>query len=289
MAEAMMRSWRENWPNYLIEAAGLGAFMVAAGVAVTVLEYPQSPVQQAIPDPFMRRMLVGIAMGLTAIGIIYSPWGKRSGAHINPAVTLTFFRLKKIRPWDATFYVLAQFLGGLAGVILVTLLIRTPFELPPVNYVVTIPGEPGVIVAFIAEMLMSLGLMWGILNVSNSDRFPQFTGLLAGVLVATYITLLAPLSGMSINPARSFASAFPAQIWTAFWIYYFAPPLGMLLAAELYLRQPQRPKVLCVKLCPNDDTPCPARQCCCEISEQRHREGVIGRVQGARCKVQGEP
>jgi len=273
-----MRSWRENWPNYLIEAAGLGAFMVAAGVAVTVLEYPQSPVQQAIPEPFIRRMLVGIAMGLTAIGIIYSPWGKRSGAHINPAVTLTFFRLKKIRPWDAAFYVLAQFLGGLAGVILVTLLIRTPFELPPVNYVVTIPGEPGVIVAFIAEMLMSLGLMWGILNVSNSDRFPQFTGLLAGVLVATYITLLAPLSGMSINPARSFASAFPAQIWTAFWIYYFAPPLGMLLAAELYLRQPQRPKVLCVKLCPNDATPCPARQCCCEISEQRHREGVIGRV-----------
>jgi len=245
-----MRSWRENWPNYGIEAFGLGAFMVAAGIAVTLLEYPQSPLHTAIPSTWVRRTLVGVAMGLTAMVIIYSPWGKRSGAHINPAVTLTFFRLNKIRPWDAAFYILAQFLGGLTGVMLVALLVGAPFEQPPVNYVVTIPGEPGVGVAFIAEFVMSLGLMWGILNVSNSQRFPQFTGLLAGILVATYIAVEAPLSGMSINPARSFASALPAEIWTAFWIYYFAPPLGMLFAAELYLRQPQRPKVLCAKLCP---------------------------------------
>lgn len=267
MANSAIQSWRENWLNYLIEALGLGLFMVAAGAAVTLLEYPHSSLKQAIPDPFIRRALVGIAMGITAIFIIYSPWGKRSGAHINPAVTLMFFRLKTIRRWDALFYVVAQFLGGLAGVVSVAIVVGSPFKNPPVNYVVTVPGDGGVAIAFIAEFLMSFILASVILNTSNSQRFSQFAGLLAGLLVATYITFEAPLSGMSINPARSFASALPARIWTAFWIYYLAPPLGMLVAAELYLRKRDRPKTLCVKLCPNHETPCPAPRCCQQTSE----------------------
>ncbi|MFQ5683048.1 MAG: hypothetical protein ACE5HC_07220 [Candidatus Binatia bacterium] len=76
-----------------MEAAGLGIFMVSACTFGTILEYPASPIHQAIADPFLRRILMGLAMGLTAVGIIYSPWGKQSGAHINPAITLTFFRL----------------------------------------------------------------------------------------------------------------------------------------------------------------------------------------------------
>ena len=80
-----------------MEAAGLGIFMISAGVIATILEYPGWPVRQIIADPFWRRVLMGIAMGLTAIGIIYSPWGKRSGAHINPAITLTFLRLRKLK------------------------------------------------------------------------------------------------------------------------------------------------------------------------------------------------
>src|SRR5215831_10723337 len=91
-----MQSWadslRQHWPEYLMEAAGLGIFMVSAAVVTTLFEYPKSPVHDVLPDPMFRRVLIGIAMGLTAIGIIYSPWGKQSGAHLNPAVTLTFFR-----------------------------------------------------------------------------------------------------------------------------------------------------------------------------------------------------
>ena len=70
------RAIREHWPEYLMEAWGLGMFMVSAGLFTTLIEYPQSAVHQAIADPTMRRALVGIAMGLTAIGIIYSPWGQ---------------------------------------------------------------------------------------------------------------------------------------------------------------------------------------------------------------------
>src|SRR5713226_9052868 len=102
----MQAALLDHWPEYLMEAAGLGLFMVSACVFATLLESPGSPARRAIPSDFLRRALMGLAMGLTAVGIIYSPWGQRSGAHINPAVTFTFLRLRKIEPWEAFFYIL---------------------------------------------------------------------------------------------------------------------------------------------------------------------------------------
>jgi aquaporin Z len=64
-----------HWPEYLMEAAALGLFMVSAGLFGTLLGYPRSPVHLAVPDPLLRRALMGLAMGLTAMAIIYSPWG----------------------------------------------------------------------------------------------------------------------------------------------------------------------------------------------------------------------
>ena len=90
--------FQRHWPEYLMEAAELGIFMVSACVFTAVIWHPASAVRQSIQDPLVRRVLTGIAMALTAICIIYSPWGKRSGAHFNPSVTLTFFRLGKIEP-----------------------------------------------------------------------------------------------------------------------------------------------------------------------------------------------
>src|SRR6185295_17899074 len=108
-----------RWPEALMEALGLGLFMVSAGAFGTLLEYPGSPLRQAIGDDFVRRLVMGVAMGLTAMGLVYSPWGRRSGAHMNPAVTLTFLRLGRVKKHDAFAYVLAQFAGGLTGVLLV--------------------------------------------------------------------------------------------------------------------------------------------------------------------------
>ena len=99
-----------------------------------------------------------------------------------------------------------------------------------------------------AELAISFGLMTIVLLVSNTPRLARFTGLFAGLLVATYISLEAPLSGMSMNPARSFGSAFSARSWTALWVYFTAPPLGMLLAAETYLRVARSRGVFCAKL-----------------------------------------
>lgn len=262
----MLQATRIHWQEYLIEAFGLGMFMISAGVVVTLLESSILSVPSFISDPFVRRVLIGLAMGITAISLIYSPWGKRSGAHLNPAVTITFFRLGKLSPLDTFGYILAQFLGGLAGTFLVATSFKTFFTTPPVNYIVTVPSKSWFL-ALIVELLMAFALMLMVLFFSNHQRLAKFTGLLAGTLVANYIIFAAPISGMSINPARSFASAFSADIWTAFWIYYFAPPLGMLLAAQVYLKYPQRPQVICGKLCPNSETPCLCQHCCCEDME----------------------
>jgi len=247
---------REHWPEYLMEAVGLGLFMASAAVVTALLEYPHSLLNQLFPDPVTRRMLIGAAMGLTAIGIIYSPWGKRSGAHLNPAVTVTFFRLGKIQGLDAFFYVLAQFVGGLIGLLVAAMAIGMAIEHPTVNYVVTVPGPDGIGIAFAAEVCISFGLMLVVLIVSNQPKLNAWTGVFAGALVATYIAVEAPLSGMSMNPARSFASALPANLWTDFWVYLTAPLFGMLLAAECYLRFPGARRVLCAKLYHDNDTRC---------------------------------
>lgn len=252
----MLNAATRHWPEYLMEAAGLGIFMISACVFATLLEFPGSPVPQVIPDPFFRRALMGIAMGLTAIGIIFSPWGKQSGAHINPAITVTFFRLGKIAPWDAFFYIVAQFVGAMAGVLLMSLLVRAVVAHPSINYVVTVPGAGGPAIAFIAELLISFILMSVVLIVSNTQKLARYTGLFAGVLVATYITVEAPLSGMSMNPARSFGSAIPPQLWQFLWIYFTAPPLGMLLAAEAYVRLRGVHRVICAKLHHHNDKRC---------------------------------
>ena len=243
-----MNALRHHYPEYLMEAAGLGFFMIAASAATVLLEHPLSPLRQAVADPLLRRLIIGVAMGLTAMAITYSPWGKQSGAHINPAVTFTFFRLGKIQGWDALFYVVAQFIGGLLGVLLAALVLKDAVTDPTVNYIVTIPGPGGPIIAFLAELGISFGLMLMVLFVSNSPNRGQYTGLFAGILIAVYITLEAPLSGMSMNPARTLASAIPAQNWTALWVYFTAPLLGMLLAAEVYVRWKGRSAVRCAKL-----------------------------------------
>ena len=247
---------REHWPEYLMEAAGLGLFMISAAAVTSLLEYPHSPLYELLPDPVIRRVLIGIAMGLTAIGIIYSPWGKRSGAHLNPAVTLTFYRLGKVEGIDACSYVMAQFVGGLIGLLLAAMAIGMAIEHPTVNYVVTVPGFDGAGIAFVAEVCISFGLMLIVLIVSNQTKLNAWTGLFAGALVAIYIAVEAPLSGMSMNPARSFASALPAHLWTDFWVYLTAPLLGMLLAAECYVRFLGAHRVLCAKLHHHNNARC---------------------------------
>ena len=231
-----------------MEAALLGTFMVSACVSGVLYGFPGSPLRQAVSSGYLRNLLGGLSMGLTAFFVFYSPWGKQSGAHINPSVTLTFFRLGKIRFWDALFYMAAQSVGAVLGVLLVAQFLPKEISYPTVRYVVTIPGPWGPWVAFIAEFFMAAGMMSAVLYFSNNNRLSRYTGFVASLLVAVYVTVEAPLSGMSINPGRSFGSALPSGIWNDFWIYLTAPLLGMLTAAQFYLWREGRHSVKCCKL-----------------------------------------
>jgi aquaporin Z len=243
-----MNAAARHWPEYLIEVVGLGIFMLSAATMTATLEHPASPVHALLPSAVMRRMLMGLAMGLTAMAIVYSPWGRRSGAHINPAVTLTFFRLGKISGHDAAWYACAQFIGGVLGIATAASLLHHWIADPHVNFVATLPGARGTEVAFIAEMSISFLLMLVILSASNHPRLAPFTGVIVGVLVASFITFEAPLSGMSMNPARTFGPDLVGDVWRGLWIYFVAPPLGMLAAAELYVSVRGRFAVRCAKL-----------------------------------------
>jgi len=263
----MLRSFRSHWPEYLIEGTLLGLFMISASVFTILLEHPASPVVAALPDSFTRRTLIGIAMGLTALALILSPIGKRSGAHFNPAVTITFWRLGKIASWDALFYVIAQFLGGIAGVALVAAFVPRLLADASVSFVATLPGTSGAAIGFYAEFAISFILMLTILHASNSPRLAPYTPYFASTLVAAYIAIEAPFSGMSMNPARTFGSAFVGHIWTSLWIYFTAPVVAMLFAAFVYRRTGH--VVYCAKLHHHNGARCIFR---CAFGEMKSSE-----------------
>ena len=200
---------------------------------------------------------MGIAMGATAILIIHSPMGKRSGAHFNPAITITYFRLGKIAAWDAVFYIVFQFLGGAFGVAVSAVVLGASIAVPSVDYAVTVPGTNGTAAAFFAELFMACLLMAVVLWFSNQPSMAIYTSYIVGILIMFYILLFAPISGFSINPARTTGSAIFAHVWTSVWLYFVAPLLGMMIAAEIYVRLYGRDKILCAKLHPDPSYPCP--------------------------------
>jgi aquaporin Z len=232
----MLAALQRNWRIYLIEAWALGMFMVSAALFVILIEHHGLPVRDAVESPLVRRFLVGLAMGLTAVLLIYSAWGKRSGAHMNPAVTLTFLQLDRIHPHDAAWYMAAQFAGGTLGVYAFKWLTFDYIADPAVNYAVTIPGMDGIWVALMLEALLSFLLFAVVLLGSNSPKWSPYTGYFVGLLLVVFITFESPFSGMSINPARTVASALPANVWTGWWVYFFGPVLGMNTAGYFYRR-----------------------------------------------------
>jgi aquaporin Z len=227
-------NWWRNWQLYLIEGALLGLFMISACGFVALIEHRSSPVRAAIEAPLLRRALIGLAMGFTAIALIYSPWGKRTGALMNPAMTLSFWRLGRLKRWDTVGYITAQFIGASSGVALMVAAFGSWIKDSSVNYVATRPGPFGTATVWLAEFAIALVMMTVVMAVNKVRRLSPYTGCFAGALVALYITFEAPISGMSLNPARTFGSAINAAQWTGWWIYFTAPVVGMFAGIELH-------------------------------------------------------
>ncbi len=234
----MLDALRTHWRAYMMEAAGLAGFIIVASAVTTLLDHPDLFVMRGELGnyPLLRRIPLALVMGVY-IAAISRMCGERSGAHINPAVTLAFFRLDKIDRCSACFYVIAQFVGAIFGALLMTFVLGSLYEHPSIHHVTTSPGAGANAIekAFIAEFIISFILMLVILIAISSKRLKQHAAVIIGVLLAIYLVFETPYSGMSMNPARSFGSAFAAGHWRDLWIYFTAPVLAMLLAAEIFM------------------------------------------------------
>jgi aquaporin Z len=249
-------SLRRHWPEYLMEAGESGCYLFSACALATLLWHPASPLYPHLRDDAVRRMLMGVGMGATVILIVLSPWGKQSGAHFNPAVTLAFRRLGKVPSWDALFYCASQLLGAVGGVALATLLLRGAPAHNAVRYSATLPGSYGETAAFLAEIAVSFLLMITVLLASNHRVLAPYTRYFAALLIAFGIAFESPLSGMSANPARTFGPAVCGGFWQSLWIYLTAPTLGMLAAGEVFLVARSGKGPFCAKLDHQNDKRC---------------------------------
>jgi aquaporin Z len=231
----LVTSLRFHWPEYTMELAEMGVYLCCTCLFATLLQHPGSPIRHLLPTSIVRRAFFGISIGATIAAIALTPWGRQSGGHLNPAMTLAFYRLRKLNFWDAMFYAIAQFVGAVAGVAIGTLLLVGAPANDTIRYAATLPGRYGAGIAFLAEMAISFALMLVVLFASNHNSLSRYTPYFVGTVYAVFITVETPLSGMSMNPARTFGSALLGRYWHTLWIYFLAPTLGMLVAAELFL------------------------------------------------------
>ncbi len=234
----MIQSLKKHWQAYLMELSGLAGFVILAGLLTIFLEHPDLPVMKSsLKDhAFIRRVPLGIIMG-AYITIIILLFGKKSGAHFNPVATWTIYRLGKISFADAVFFTVAQFIGAIGGAQLLKYVMGSLFSNPAIDYGVTKPKPPyESMTAFVAEFIISFVLMLMTLMAGSSKRFEKKLAYLSGMLIAIYLIVETPFSGMSLNPARSFAGALAANQWAHLWIYFVAPILAMLAAGEVFVR-----------------------------------------------------
>lgn len=239
-----------------MEAGEVAFYLLLICFFAVLLQDPASPVRRLIHSGIVRRALMGLAVGASVIAIVMTPWGKQSGGHFNPAVTVAFYRLGKVALPDTLFYVVAQFLGAIGGVCVARYLLSRATGHEIVRYAVTAPGVQGNALAFLGEVTISFLLMITILVASNREALARYTPHFVGFLYAIFIIVEAPLSGMSMNPARSFAPALHAGFWHAVWLYLSGPTLGMLVAAEVFLRARGGVRPFCAKLHHANDKRC---------------------------------
>ncbi|MFF0142183.1 MIP/aquaporin family protein [Streptomyces sp. NPDC005227] len=223
-----MIGWREICSEFLGTA-----LLLLFGLSAIVINFsPNSPMISLAPSQDMRRLLTALLFSASATVIIYSPLGRISGGHINPVITLAFFRLGKLTPKGAGAYVLAQLGGAVTGTVTVALI--WGHRASEVRLGATVPGRAGVWPALGAEAIATFLAISLILTFIERPRLMPFTAAAAGLLgaVLTYSTVR--FSGASLNPARSAGPALVGGTWMSFWIYLLAPSVGALGAATLH-------------------------------------------------------
>jgi aquaporin Z len=181
--------------------------------------------------------LVGtaLAQGLM-LAIMVSALGHVSGAHFNPAVTLGFLVTRRIQPALGVIYMIAQFAGGIAAALLLHWLYPEQAALEGAATVVTENADFSAWEALILEALFTFFLVWVVFATAVDEKgtFSAIAGFAIGLVLAVSVLSIGPITGSSINPARTFGPALVESEWADAWIYYVGPFVGGAVAALLY-------------------------------------------------------
>ena len=221
-----MKWWQKlNWQEYFAESLGT-ALMIFIGLSAVVFNLGQDlPMERLLPNRSLRLLLTGIIFAGSGSLVAISPLGKLSGGHINPSVSLAFWLQGKMHGHDFACYVIAQFIGAIAGEFLLIFLWQDYAQ--SVNNGMTLPGENYALwYVFLAEILITFLLVLLILIFVSTKALMRWTPLMTWIVIALMVWLESPISGTSLNPARSLAPALFSNIWRAQWLYAIAPPLG---------------------------------------------------------------
>ncbi|GAC1566722.1 MAG: aquaporin [Ktedonobacteraceae bacterium] len=226
--------WKQlHWPEYGAECLGT-AFLVFAGLSAVVFDFGKGlPLLTLLPSASLRRLITGLLFAGSGSLVAISPFGRLSGAHINPSVSLAFWVHGKMHNLDIIGYIVGQLLGAIIGEALLVLVWGNFAR--SVSDGMTLPGSAYPLwFVFLAELGLTCLLVLAIFTCVSSKRLMRWTPLVVWLLVATMVWVEAPVSGTSLNPARSFGPALFDWLWTDQWLYWIAPPLGALLAVGLY-------------------------------------------------------
>lgn len=210
------------------------AIMMIVGIgAVTLMWSDGSVMRELIPNEPLRRLCTGLLFAGGGTAVVLSPLGQRSGGHLNPAVTLAFWVKGQVTSADAFAYVVAQIIGATLGVLVVASIGGAAAQ--SVQLGVTLPGAGySASAALGAEFAITFMLMFTILYCVNEPRHAARTPYVAGLLVALLVFVEAPVSGTSLNPARSFAPALLTAVFQDFWLYCVGPVAGAVLAVFVH-------------------------------------------------------
>jgi len=202
------------------------AFQLGLGFSVVaLLESPRSPLNAAIPWNGVRLLLIGVAFGLLAAAVAVSPIGKRSGAHLNPAVSVGFWLRGHTPTRDLVGFVLAQVAGALTAAAIFTAAWGGWAD--TVDGARTVP-EPHLSALGVAgiEAALTFGLLLTVFLMLSSTQTARWTPAVVTGVLAVLIWVGAPHTGASMNPARTFGPDLVTNAYDALWCYLVGPVAG---------------------------------------------------------------
>lgn len=216
-----------HWDEWVAEMLGTALLFGIGFSVVAVLVSPLSPVADDVKG--IRFLLVGLNFGALSGLIAVSPLGRRSGAHLNPAVTLAFWLRGHMHRHDLAGYLTAQFVGALIGTAAFGIALGS--WAGSIDHARTSPAPVGTATGFAIEAALTFALMATVFVSLGIPRSVRWTPVLVGIALTGLIWVGSPPTGASLNPARSLAPALIEHDFADLWVYFAGPAFGAAAAA----------------------------------------------------------